>query len=382
MLRLRLCPAPASGWGWSGTTSGAEDGGGIGAGGRGSATAAASAVPSRVRVTACTQPLYGFQRLRSEHRYILEDWIRYHHDFFGLDFQIYDIDGSFGHGLGKNFAPFVRYLPAWPRSISPALQELSTAGLPLASEAFAYTHCLATQRARGHAAILLHTPDTYLRLTPGAHFEELMGRMSAQLGGWQYVQHISIPVKNFARSLRGWATRRKLAETRPFWQHGSVVATSSRGYVALEWGFRAVPLLNPAHCAGSDAHGCSLTPGLREAACGSRGQVGDVWGWRCNPAPRSVRSELLAHHYVEVFSWDAGRCSRMFHQMSPLETKTVPRHDLHCGHDDPSLLWLPEYLAAAANSSPAGGPIYGPLKRPTPDMQRPKPWPRQMATSG
>lgn len=344
MLRLRFCSARP-------TSSGGAD-----------ASDSKAARTAPVTVTACSQPLYGFRKLRRQHRHFLEDWIRYHRDFFGVDFQIYDIDGSFGHGLGRNFAKFVRYVPRWPESVSPALQEMSSSGFPLAAEVFAYTHCLTSQRARGHAAILLHTPDTYLRLAPGKHFEDLLERLWAQLGGWQYVTYMSVRVKNFARSQSGEAGKRRNAQTRPFWQHGSVVATSRVSYVTLEWGFRPIPILNPENCVGSDAHGCCEAPGIAERHTAlERSKVGDVWGWLGNPTPRKVGSELTAHHYVELWSWDIGRCNRMFHQISPAEQGTIPRHDWHCGHQDPSLLWLPDYLAQAANRTPAGAPISGPF---------------------
>lgn len=307
------------------------------------ARVAVAAEPT-TRLTACTQPLYGYRRLRQEHRYFLEDWLDYHHDLLGLEFQLYDVGKSFGAGLGPRHRRFVRYVSSWPRALGPALATMSLK-FPLCTEGFAYVHCLAVQRSRGHGVVLLHTPDTYLRAATPQPLADLIHEIAASVGGWRCVEHISIMSKNFARSLLGRAGLNPSRSSQCFWMRGSVLSTSASSFVAPEWGYRGVPLLNPAHCVASSAHDCHPSPrpsdnGMRCSAC-KRGRIG-MHGACVLVA--DAATELMAHHYAEMWSWDIGRCERMKHVVHSETLRMLAADAWHCKHRDSGLMWAVERL--------------------------------------
>jgi len=106
-----------------------------------------------MRVSFCSQPLYGFHGMRAETPSVVEDWLEYHLEHLGIEHaEVYDVDGSFREAM----EPWTRssllrgstvtYHQNWPATLSPSLQQAAE-GNPYCTELFAYAHCVTTHRA-------------------------------------------------------------------------------------------------------------------------------------------------------------------------------------------------------------------------------------------
>merc|ERR1712217_641268 len=98
------------------------------------------------------------------------------------------------------------------------------------------------------------------------------------------------------------------------WGAGSVIANSRLRAPKLD-GSMHTPFLDPERCTCAGPHTCIAEKGYMH------GNISEV------PA-----DFLATHHYVEMLSWDHGRCNRL--------------HDglLSCNVPDSSLVWAAELL--------------------------------------
>lgn len=232
--------------------------------------------------------------------------------------EIYDVDGSFaeaveswvqanGHG-----AATLTYHRAWPGRLSETLRGISERH-PYCAEAFAYAHCLTTHRALSRWVALLHAPDEYLVIrqnpTQGALLEVLEG-LEATLPQ-VYFSFVQVNAVSFARG--GPGSESELVDPR---RRGSVLAGSR---LRTPGPYFHMPLVDPVNCLSSGPHACYAEAG-RQGASGVTMEV--------RPGL------LLVHHYVEMMSHNAGRCT-MFNLNMP------------CVVPDSSADWVVEYLRSS-----------------------------------
>jgi len=267
-----------------------------------------------VKLAFCSQPLFGYQKMRSQMRWVVEDWLDYHLGHFGFEHaEIYDVDGSFAEAM----EPWARssawhgrtltYHREWPSALSEMLQGISRQH-PYCTETYAYAHCLTTLRAMSRWVALLHAPDEYLvvRRNPADWaFREVIDGEERVLPRTQTTSFLGVNAYSFAFGGPG-------AETEDLSQRGSVLSASRfRSF----WHYHHTPILDPMTCICAGPHLCYA-------------EVGWLSQW--SGMSREVSPGLLmSHHYVEMMPQLRGRCTT---------------HQGFCEVPDSTMAWAVEML--------------------------------------
>lgn len=248
----------------------------------------------------CSQPLWGFDRLREQLPWVMEDWLAYHLQHFGFQHaELYDVDGSFAEALepwlrGQSLADHgrqgsVSYHRSWPAKLSKRLLALSQEH-PYCAEMFAYAHCVTTHRALSRWVALLHAPDEYVTIRSNSErgaLLELLQWVESTLPQDQAFAFLQVNAVSFGRGGPGADEADQLE------RGGMLVASRMR----TPGPYHHMPLIDPANCICAGPHSCFKEVG--------------------NGVPESAMTLelrpglLLVHHYVEMLPQNSGRCGTM-----------------------------------------------------------------------
>ena len=262
-----------------------------------------------MRLSMCSQALYGFSKLQSQLPWAVEDWLEYHLEYLGVEHaQLYDTDGSLERAL-KNWShsphrhSFVSYHMRWPSVISDDLARLSR-DYPYCTEMHAYAHCTTTQRALSRWVLLLHSPDEYVviknqkrrrRSLPSLIEDwEASSGMHGRLLGMMTMKGVS-----FARGGHG-SDEGKVASR----QRGAILQASM---LRSQTYYHHSMILNPEYCACMGAHMC-----YAKADEDPDPFVNVDWTKDSDALVLFLEPhDIVLHHYTEMMAHDRGRCTAL-----------------------------------------------------------------------
>lgn len=248
-----------------------------------------------LRLSFCSQPLYGYGKLRRELPWIMEDWLEYHLGHLGFEHaEIYDTDGSFADtvepwaaGL-KGTHGTVTYHKGFPESLSQSMNDISQVK-PYCAETWAYAHCLTHHRALSRWVMLLHAPDEYVvtkSFQPGAVLPVLR-EIENSLPEDEAITMLTVPARSMAQGGPGAESTTFAAPKR-----GGVLA-ASRLHGPIQP--LHTPLVDPASCVCAGAHACYAEKDYEFG--GLTQQLDPVF--------------MVVNHYVEMLARNRGRCTSM-----------------------------------------------------------------------
>lgn len=248
-----------------------------------------------LRLSFCSQPLYGFGKLRQELPWVMEDWLAYHLGHLGFDHaEIYDTDGSFADAV-EPWAAGVRgahgtvtYHKGFPARLSQSMNEISQSK-PYCAETWAYAHCLTTHRAVSRWVMLLHAPDEYVvtKSFQAGALIPVLHEISTTLPEDEPISMLTVPARSMAQGGPGAEESSLAAPTR-----GGVLA-ASRLHGPMQP--LHTPLVDPANCVCAGAHSCYAE---KDSKFGGLTQ-------QLHPA------FMVVNHYVEMLARNRGRCTSM-----------------------------------------------------------------------
>eukprot|EP00927_Polykrikos_kofoidii_P059556 TRINITY_DN54704_c0_g1_i1.p1 TRINITY_DN54704_c0_g1~~TRINITY_DN54704_c0_g1_i1.p1 ORF type:complete len:503 (-),score=48.76 TRINITY_DN54704_c0_g1_i1:28-1536(-) len=265
-------------------------------------------------VSFCTLPMYGLERMKKALPSVLDDWLAYHFEHVGFAHgEFYDIDGSFSTDLQawQDAGFSISYWKQWPKWLSHKLGELS-ALFRGCTESMAIAHCLATQRAHSRSVMLIPGLDVYIANKVGASQQnrflpKMIRTMFKPLEGYGPIPaQIIFRSWPFARGGPSPSSRQAGV--------GSIISSSTLRSGTLDESMN-VPLIDPDECTCASPHTCV-----------------SEWNYMNIVGAEATEDTIVAHHYLEMFPWDAGRCNRLFLGMHL------------CDVPDDSLLWATTML--------------------------------------
>lgn len=249
------------------------------------------------KISFCTQPLYGLDRIVDELPWALDDWLAHHLILLGFEHaEVYDNDGSFSVMFdawmqrNRSDASTLTYHKNWPEFLSQRLAGLSKR-YPYCAETWAYAHCVVTQRALSRWVALLHAPDEYVFVSAANKYkyfetgllQQVVHKIERSFIEDQLIASMSVQAASFARGA-------------PIEVEDDI---SSRGGILSAMQLRSplyyrhMPVADPALCFCAGAHGCYAESGAE----------GSLLSYQ---VPESL---LVVHHYVEMLRRNKGRCS-------------------------------------------------------------------------